>query len=139
MNKKKTKIAIIILIIVFIILGLLIFVTFKGSSISEKEIVSKLTDMGEKIYTEYYYPELSKGKSEEEFAEFLKQFEKIGLKFNLTELEKYNEDFKKDISKFKSKEKTCNKENTMVIIYPESPYTSTSYSSEVKLDCGFKK
>lgn len=139
MNKKRRISIIVLLIICIIILCLLITMVFSNSTMTEKEIVNKLTNMGEVIYTQYYYPELSKGKSEKEFAEYLRNFEEKGLKFSLTELEKYSEDFKNSISKFRSKEKTCNKENTMVIIYPESPYTSTSFSTEIKLDCGFKK
>lgn len=139
MNKNKKIVVIILITIILTILGLLITLVIKGIPMTEENIVNKLTSMGEEIYINYYYPELSKDKTEEEVTNYLKQFDKIGLKFNLTELEKYNETFKKNISEFKSRDKSCNKNNSMVIIYPQSPYLSTSFNIEIKLDCGFKK
>lgn len=56
-----------------------------------------------------------------------------GLKFNLTELEKYSEDFSNKIKNFKNGDKSCDKTNTMVIIYPTSPYGKNNYNVQVNL------
>lgn len=136
MKKKKVLISIILLVICLLILGFIIFNIIKGVRYTEEDIVSELTTMADEVYTKLYYPEMKKINGDKS-KEFLKQYEEIGLKFNLTELEKYNEKFKDKISKFKSDNKTCDKEKTMIIIYPQSPYEATNYISEVKLDCGF--
>ena len=101
-------------------------------------IVNDLTNMGNEIYMSYYYPSVSSGKNLDETKEFLQKYETIGLKFNLTELEKYSEDFSNKIKNFKNGDKSCDKTNTMVIIYPTSPYGKNNYNVQVSLDCGFK-
>jgi hypothetical protein len=95
--------------------------------------------MGNEIYMSYYYPSVSSGKNLDETKEFLQKYETIGLKFNLTELEKYSEDFSNKIKNFKNGDKSCDKTNTMVIIYPTSPYGKNNYNVQVSLDCGFKE
>lgn len=94
--------------------------------------------MGNEIYMSYYYPSVSSGKNLDETKKFLQKYETIGLKFNLTELEKYSEDFSNKIKNFKNGDKSCDKTNTMVIIYPTSPYDKNNYNVQVSLDCGFK-
>ncbi len=137
MNMKRI-LGIILIIIGLFVVGLLIFYLTKDLRLSKEEkIVRDLTSMGENLYSEYYYLQISNGKTNEEVAEFLKKYETTGLKFNLTEMEKYSDEYKEKISNFKSKNKSCDKENTMIIIYPKSPYTKTDFFSEIKLDCGF--
>ncbi|MBO5182850.1 MAG: hypothetical protein J6B64_00390 [Bacilli bacterium] len=139
MNKKKNRIIIIMLILVLLILGFVIASFIKSTlGYGEERIVKELTSMGEEIYNDYYYPSISSEKSEEDISNFLKAYERIGLKFNLNELEKYNSNFKEKISKFKNNNKQCNKDDTMVVIYPKSPYGKTDYTLEIKLECGFK-
>lgn len=139
MNKKKV-LSIIVLFIGLVIIGMLIIYFTKDLRISKEEkIVRDLTSMGEKLYSDYYYSQISSNKTTDEVISFLKKYETTGLKFNLSEMEKYSDEYKEKISTFKNKKKLCDKENTMVIIYPKSPYTKTDFDSEIKLDCGFKK
>ena len=130
----------ILLLILLIVVGLLIWFFTKDLRRSKEEkIVNDLTNMGNEIYMSYYYPSVSSAKNLDETKEFLKKYETIGLKFNLTELEKYSEDFSNKIKNFKNGDKSCDKTNTMVIIYPTSPYGKNNYNVQVSLDCGFKK
>lgn len=139
MKNKKKIILIIVLLIMLIGLGILIFILTEDLRLpKEEKIVNELNSMGGQIYIEYYYPSILSGKNLDEVKEYLKDFETTGLKFNLTELEKYSDEFKESVSNFKNGDKKCDKSNTMVIIYPKSPYGKSDFTIGVKLDCGFK-
>ena len=139
MKKSKKILFVILLLILLIVVGLLIWFFTKDLRLSKEEkIVNDLTNMGNEIYMSYYYQSVSSGKNLDETKEFLQKYETIGLKFNLTELEKYSEDFSNKIKNFKNGDKSCDKTNTMVIIYPTSPYGKNNYNVQVSLDCGFK-
>ena len=139
MKKSKKILFVILLLILLIVVGLLIWFFTKDLRLSKEEkIVNDLTNMGNEIYMSYYYSSVSSGKNLDETKEFLQKYETIGLKFNLTELEKYSEDFSNKIKNFKNGDKSCDKTNTMVIIYPTSPYGKNNYNVQVNLDCGFK-
>ncbi len=139
MKKSKKILFVILLLILLIVVGLLIWFFTKDLRLSKEEkIVNDLTNMGNEIYMSYYYPSVSSSKNLDETKEFLQKYETIGLKFNLTELEKYSEDFSNKIKNFKNGDKSCDKTNTMVIIYPTSPYGKNNYNVQVSLDCGFK-
>lgn len=139
MKKSKKILFVILLLILLIVVGLLIWFFTKDLRLSKEEkIVNDLTNMGNEIYMSYYYPSVSSDKNLDETKEFLQKYETIGLKFNLTELEKYSEDFSNKIKNFKNGDKSCDKTNTMVIIYPTSPYGKNNYNVQVSLDCGFK-
>lgn len=143
-NKGRT-VALILLIVVLIILGFLSVNFFKNlkddnsKTLKDEDMVTTLTLMGEQLYSEYYYKEESRGKSSEEMVEYLKKYETVGLKFDLTQLEKYNDDYKKTIKKFIKENNNCKKDETMVIIYPKSPYTNKDFISEISLNCEVKK
>ena len=117
-------------------MGFLILYFTKDLRISKEEkIVRDLTSMGEEVYTELYYPSISKDSNIKSVENYLKSYEETGLKFSIAELEKYNEDFSEKIEKFKIGTKQCDKKNTMVIIYPKSPYKKTDYTLEIKMQC----
>lgn len=140
MKKGKKILLIIILLILLVIIGFLIFFFTNDLRLSDEEkIVNDLTSMGEEIYMSYYYPYISSGKNLDEIKEFLQKYETIGLKFNLTELEKFSEDFSNKIKRINNAGKTCDKTNTMVIVYPTSPYGKNNYNIQISLDCNFKK
>ena len=136
MNKRKKFLIIVLLIICLVVLGFLILYFTKDLRISKEEkIVRDLTSMGEEVYTELYYPSISKDSNIKSVENYLKSYEETGLKFSIAELEKYNEDFSEKIEKFKIGTKQCDKKNTMVIIYPKSPYKKTDYTLEIKMQC----
>ena len=141
----KKKIIIVFLAIFLIILGFLIFVlvTDFGKK-DEKDYVSEFTTIGEEAYSEYYYQVLLKDKkTEAAVAEFLKGYETIGLSFDLAALRGYainmnKEDYLPIIDEFLENNKKCNENNTMVLIYPKSPYTNIDFTSEIKMNCNVK-
>ena len=141
--KKKT---IIILSIVFVLILLIIsFIIIKNNSQeSEKDYVSEFTKIGEEAYSKYYYQVLLKDKkSEEEVKAFVKKYEKIGLSFNLSTLKGFavnmdKEEYLNLINEFLDKNRSCNEEKTMVVIYPKDPYLNTDFTSEIKLNCEIK-
>ena len=62
----------------------------------------------------------------------------ISLRIGITKAFHNSEDFSNKIKNFKNGDKACDKTNTMVIIYPTSPYGKNNYNVQVNLDCGFK-
>lgn len=141
MKPKGNLIAMVLLVLFLMILGFLSFIFFYNMkhNIKEEDYVSKLTTMGESLYTDYYYEIIKVDKSEEELKEFLGNFKEIGLQFNLVEMEKYSDENKELIEKFIKQNKECKKEETMVVIYPKEPYSKTDFKSELRMDCGVKK
>ncbi len=139
-EKKKKMIQICAIAVgLVIVLGVILFLT-RGSRLSQEEKLSdSLTKMGEEFYTEFYYTEISKGKSESEVSEFLSKFQDIGIKINLDNLSRYNDGKNEDeIANFKNEDgKACNATNTRAVIYPKSPYGKKDYTVKVELDCGF--
>ena len=144
-NKKEKKIgrniALILLIFFVIMLGLLSILFFHNynpdpSGIDdEQDPITKLTLMGEQLYSEYYYKIISQDKTKEEMIEHLKKYEEMGLKIDLKEMSKYNNDYKKYIESFIKDNQNCKKEDVMVVIYPQSPYTNKDFKSELITQC----
>ena len=81
------------------------------------------------------------GKNETERKVFLEKYKDIGIKVSLdnmlrskkTETTDENNSF---INKETNEE--CNKNTSMVVIYPKEPYGKTDYSIDAILDCGFE-
>ena len=138
MNKKKRNILLVILIGLVVLLGFFSIIFFKNIK-TEKDYVSEFTTMGEDFYSNYYYKIISVDKTEKEVQEYLALFNKIGLKVDLNELEKYKEEYKDTIESFSKKYNDCDKSETMVIIYPKSPYSSTDFDINIKMECNYKK
>ena len=139
-SNKLRNIAIVLLIIFIIILGFLSYVFIKNlRERNEKDFVAEFTRMGNEIYSDYYYKIVSVGKSEEQLNEFLEKFSTKGLKFDLVQLEKYSDEYKDIIEDFTKAHKDCKKEETMVIIYPKSPYSSIDFTSEIQMNCNYNK
>lgn len=95
--------------------------------------------MGVQFYEDFYYNQI--GKNETERKVFLEKYKDIGIKVSLdnmlrskkTETTDENNPF---INKETNEE--CNKNTSMVVIYPKEPYGKTDYSIDVILDCGFE-
>lgn len=147
-NKKDKKIgrniALILLIFFVIMLGLLSILFFHNynpdpSGLEEEnDPITKLTLMGEQLYSEYYYKLLSQDMTQEELIEHLKKYEEIGLKIDLKEMSKYNVDYQNYINSFMKDNKNCKKEDIMVTIYPQNPYTNKDFKSELSAQCDLK-
>ncbi len=142
-NEKKSKMIQICLISIglIVVLVVVMFLT-RGLRLSQEEKLSKsLTDLGKEFYTEFYYDEISKGKTSDELAEFLSGFQDVGIKVNLDNLSRYNDNAnEEEIAKFKNeKDEACDKTNTRAVIYPKSPYGKNDFTIKAELDCGFEK
>ena len=136
MDKKKIGIiAGACVVVIAIVVGLILFL---GGS-NEKKLNANLTKLGRQFYEEFYYP--SQEKSQSDVKEFVKKFEKTGIKINLENIARISKVDKALVDSMvnkKTKEK-CDAKNTIVTIYPEKPYGKSNYKIEVNLECGFKK
>lgn len=136
-KSDKRIVVTVIIILVLILLGTILAFTV-GSSVAFN-LESEMKEMGKDFYENFYYSELNK--SEEDKKEFLSKFQSLGIKINLSNLarsnKKDNEEKIKNFVNPKTKE-PCDLENSMVIIYPKSPFGQTDYSMEVKLVCGLE-
>lgn len=136
MDKKKIGIiAGVAVVVIAVVVGLILFL---GGS-NEKKLNANLTKLGRQFYEEFYYP--SQEKSQSDVKEFVKKFEKTGIKINLENIAKISKVDKELVDSMvnkKTKEK-CDAKNTTVTIYPEKPYGKSNYKIEVNLECGFKK
>ena len=144
MKKKNTIIPWILLIICIMILGFLSYIFFynlknQTKTVTKSDFKTELTEMGETIYKDYYYEITKIDKTDEQLSEFLGKFKDIGLQFNLVELSKYSDENNEKIDNFINSNKSCSREDTMVLIYPKDPYSKNDFNLEVKIDCKDKK
>ena len=140
-NSKLIKNCIISgVIIIAVVLSIFLIFTLKKKTISNSEqLTQSLKEMGVQFYEDFYYNQI--GKNETERKVFLEKYKDIGIKVSLdnmlrskkTETTDENNPF---INKETNEE--CNKNTSMVVIYPKEPYGKTDYSIDVILDCGFE-
>lgn len=138
-SKVDSKLVIIPLVVVVLAVVLGLLVSF-GKGDNQNELEKSLKEMGKNFYENFYYEQI--GTSADERTKLLSKFTTVGIKVDLENLSRYNDgEFKDEIKKFKNKktDKSCNRTNTKVVIYPKSPYGKTDYSVEAELDCGFSK
>lgn len=105
----------------------------------EEVLTNYLIEMGKDFYESYYYDAV--GSSEESRKNFLQKYSEIGIKVSLDNLSRYNSAVVTDrINEFFSnnEEEDCNRENSKVIIYPQSPYGKTDYRIDTILKCGLE-
>lgn len=136
MDKKKIIIGGAVAVVLIVVAVICVNVFSKESS-NEKELATTLEKLGKSFYEDYYYP--SQEKSQTDVKEFVKKFEKNGIKINLTNLAKISAIDTKPIESLvnnKTKKK-CDYEKTTVTIIPKSPFGKTDYELKVNLDCGF--
>ena len=137
-HKKKILLCMIggiVLIVVLIVVGCFMFLKKGGQ---EASLSKSLESMGKDFYENFYYTQV--GSTDEERADFLSKYETIGIKINLDNLSRYDNNKNSDkINKFVNNKtnKVCDRTNTRVIVYPQKPYNKTSYKIETQLDCGF--
>lgn len=105
---------------------------------AKNNLEDTLISMGRDFYENYYYDKT--GKNDDERKDFLKKFEKQGIKINLDNLGRYDSSTNKEkLKEFvnPTTEESCNYQNTKAIIYPKGNFGKTDYDIEVILDCGF--
>lgn len=122
------KISCSILVVIVLIL-LLIFLFNNYKSIHLKNTLGKL---GNNYYEGYYYDEIEG--NDKEVKDFLKLFNKTGLKISLRTLSSY--DGKKSLEKIEEFTfNKCDLDKTYIIIYPNNPYDKDSYKIKKYLEC----
>lgn len=139
-NKNNSIICIVIGIVLVVALIVVACIMFIKKGGQEASLSKSLESMGKDFYENFYYEQV--GSTDEERADFLSKYESIGIKINLDNLSRYDENKNADeISKFVNQKtkKACDKTNTKVVIYPQKPYNKTSYKIETQLDCGFNE
>ena len=134
--KVGRKIAIFVLVILFIILGGLLYIYYYGGN-GEQPLERKLRKMAKSFYEDYYYNLVVEDKgSKEDAIVYLSGYADSGLKISYDNLKIYynqkNNMNYTDLS-------VCNEEKTRVIIYPKSPYGNKDYEMEVELLCDLSK
>lgn len=100
----------------------------------EKKDFSKIEKLLQENVSDYYenkYYNLI-GNSEVEKAKFLEKYSEIGLKINLDNLIKASEEYANNLKEVSD---TCDKQKTIVFIYPKNPYGKMDYDLKVQLSC----
>jgi hypothetical protein len=143
-NKKKIptvnmtpKIKKGILVAVILIVGIFLIVMLTRGN-QEKELTKELKSLGTEFYEDFYY--VQSGSTTKEKKEILEKYTDLGIKVSLDSLSRYKIDEKDEILAKFVNEKTnesCDTTNSMVTIYPQSPYGKSDYKIETKLVCGF--
>ena len=128
----KKKLALVLVLFIGVI-------CLTGCGSNEKELTGNLETLGKSFYEDFYYP--SQAKSQKDVKNFVKRFEKTGIKVNLANISKTSKVDKKLVDSMVNKKtkKKCDTEKSVVTIYPKKPYGKTDYKIEVTLDCGFEK
>lgn len=108
---------------------------------NEKKLNKELESMGVTFYEDYFYDMIKdRYKDDEEgFREYLTEYKEQGFKVDLENLAVTNntKDKLDDFVNSKTKEK-CDKNKTMVIIYPKEDYGKKDYTIDTTLVCGFE-
>ena len=131
---------IISIIILVIFASIILFFTLNKSEDESLKLSSSLKDLGIDFYENFYYKQI--GKTDNERKEFLEKYKDIGIKVSLDNLSRYKKDDMDDILKQFVNDKTkeeCDRNSSMVIIYPKDPYGQKDYTVDAILVCGFEE
>lgn len=137
---KKVVIMIISIIILVIFASIILFFTLNKSEDESLKLSSSLKDLGIDFYENFYYKQI--GKTDNERKKFLEKYKDIGIKVSLDNLSRYKKDDMDDILKQFVNDKTkeeCDRNSSMVIIYPKDPYGQKDYKIDSILACGFEE
>lgn len=131
---------IISIIILVIFASIILFFTLNKSEDESLKLSSSLKDLGIDFYENFYYKQI--GKTDNERKKFLEKYKDIGIKVSLDNLSRYKKDDMDDILKQFVNDKTkeeCDRNSSMVIIYPKDPYGQKDYTVDAILVCGFEE
>ena len=131
-----------LIVILFAVLIVIVAASmFKGGS-QEAKLEKKLTTVGSDFYENLYYDHIAANMSEEELIEFFEKYIEIGIKVDLDNLARFDEEkYPSLIEEFVNSETKdeCHVRNTKAVIYPIAPFGKEDYTIEAELDCGFDK
>ena len=138
-GKINTKKVICSIGIVAVIIAAVLCFALGNKNNQEAVLNSKLKELGVNFYEEFYYEKI--GSTQEEKEEILKRFTDKGIKINLDNLIRLNNDGEEDLENLFVNKKTgsaCDAANTKVIIYPKENYGKKDDEIETVLECGFE-
>lgn len=141
LKRKVKRVIIAVLIFLLMIVVSLISINVFGTSDYQEKMNKRLEEVGKIYYEETFY---NRFENNAERNEYLKKFEDLGFKVNLTSIISSYKDSKerdKIVKKFTPKKDSdkCDFDNSFVTIYPKSPYSKSDYKIDVKMECGFSK
>ena len=145
-NKKIVIIGSIVIVVALVGLGICLAMNNNKSVKGPKVLTEYLDEIGRDFYENFYYDQI--GKDDQSRAAFVEKYKDIGFKFSIDNLSRWttkdeakDQKYAKMISEFKNNEtgEECDKDKTMLILYPVSPYGKKNYTVEVELACGFDK
>ena len=124
-----------------VIIATIVVINITKPKVGTKDFLStSLEALGRKYYEECYYPSVANSDDVNEKKDFLQNFSSVGLRVSLDNLLRYNETLEnKDNTEYKNKKKNedCDRNKTMIIIYPKEGYGSKDYDIKIELVCGF--
>jgi len=138
--KHKKIVGIIAALLLVIIIVIIVFFGVTKKEEQSQVLSNSLKDLGIDFYENFYYNQI--GKDDKERKEFLEKYKDIGIKVNLDSLSRYKKDETDEIlKKFVNSEteEECDKDSSMVVIYPKDPYGKKDYSIDANLVCGFEE
>lgn len=137
---NKKVIMIISIVILVVLASIILFLTLNKKEDESLKLSSSLKNLGIDFYENFYYNQV--GQTDNERKEFLEKYKDIGIKVSLDNLSRYKkadmDDVLKQFVNSKTKEE-CDKNNSMVVIYPKDPYGQKDYTIDAILVCGFEE
>lgn len=136
--KNKKLLAIIGAIILGVVLCAVILFFLFGNNNQEEKLTKELKTLGISFYEDFYYNQI--GSTKEEKVEYLSKYKDMGIKISLNKMIRTNVNESEEISSIFINEETnkeCDKNNSLVTIYPKEPFGKSDYTIEVTLVCGF--
>lgn len=136
--KGKLIIGFAVLLLAILVIG---FMT-GGAGSQEQKLEKKLAVVGSDFYENMYFDHIVANKSEDEVKEFFTKYIEIGIKVDLDNLARFDEEkypnLLEEFTNKKTKE-ACNIRNTKAIILPKAPFGKKDYTINTEIDCGFDK
>lgn len=135
---KKNKLFIILGVSLLLLAIVVFFALNEGNQ--EEKLTKKLESIGSEFYSEFYYDQVTAGKTEEEVKSFLDRFSETGIKVDLDNLSRFKEEKYNNIGDtfVNKKDKiSCDIRNTRAVILPKEPFGKTDFTVKANLDCGF--
>lgn len=132
--KKNKNIIILVCVVVVVIIGILLILINSNknnknndnNSISEISLEDIITNKANTFYKEHYYNKIDK-------KDKLSAFESNGLSIKITDLVNFVKFTKEEKTTFDKKK--CSYDESMVVIYPNSPFGENDYKLKIELSC----
>ena len=129
MKKTMVIVGVVIIILVAIVLGVILF---NGNTKPKAEDLNAyMEQLGKDFYKEFH-ADLAKEKNEEEVKSTLSNYKTNGLKVTLDSLSRLDLEKTDEIDDMFEK---CDRENTVIYVFPKEPYAAKDFTLTVELDC----